>query len=144
MMPRFFAIAVLLIASVLAGFGQTTTNVPWWTSPVVNDLGLSPQQTARIRQIVRAYRNRLFDARNSAQKAEADLEDLLNDPRVDVRTAEPVIQRLATARANVTRVFTEMSVELRGVLTLDQWRELVKRWQEVQKTKKRPDTQIQP
>ncbi len=130
-------IFLLLITGAVSAAAQNHTSTPWWTSPVVGDLGLTPQQTARIRGIVRSYRNRLFDARNNAQKAEADLEDLMNDPNVDVRAARPVIQRLAEARANVTRVFTEMSVDLRGVLTLDQWRELVKRWSEVQKTQRR-------
>jgi hypothetical protein len=65
------------------------------------------------------------------QKAEGDLDDLLNDPEVNMDQARPVIERLAAARANSTRVFLEMSVQLRSVLTLDQWRILVRRWDEV-------------
>ena len=127
----------------VAAYGQNRANFPWWNSPVVGDMGLNPAQTQKIREIVRSYRSRLLDSRNAVQKAEGDLEDLLNDPEVNADQARPVIERLAAARANSTRVFLEMSVQLRSVLTLDQWRILVRRWDEVQR-KKPNDTQVAP
>jgi len=133
---------VLLLAGGLAA-AQNRANVPWWNSPVVSDLGLSPAQQQHIRQIVRSYRSRLLDARNNVQKAEGDLEDLLNDPEMTPQAAQPIIDRVAAARAESSRVYLEMSVHLRGVLSLDQWRQLVRRWDEVQR--KRPaDTQVPP
>jgi Spy/CpxP family protein refolding chaperone len=129
---------------VLPAFGQKTANLPWWTSPVVTDLGLSQDQTHHIRQIVRSYRDRLFDARNAANKAEADLQDLLNEQTVNPAAARPIIDRLANARAETTRLFTSMSVELRAVLTDAQWHQLVKRWGEVQRTKRKNDTEVAP
>ncbi|HEX3682402.1 MAG TPA: periplasmic heavy metal sensor [Bryobacteraceae bacterium] len=143
MMTRSMRIFLLCLAAAAMGFAQNAANLPWWTSDVVHDLGLTPAQTQQIHQIVRAYRDRLFDARNNVQKAEAALEDFLNDPETNLAAAKPVIDRLAGARANSTRVFTEMSIQLRSVLTIDQWRELRKRWSEVQKTRK-GDTQLPP
>jgi Spy/CpxP family protein refolding chaperone len=139
---RFLLFAGLLPTLPLRG--QDTTNLPWWTSPVVNDLGLTEDQKQKIRHVVRSYRERLFDARNNGAKAEAELRDILNEPTVDTQAARPAIDRLAQARAETTRVFTQMSVELRGVLTLTQWRELVKRWAEVQKTRRNRDTDVTP
>lgn len=136
-----FALVILALAPMAA---QNTTNLPWWTSPVVNDIGLSPDQTQHIRRIVRSYRDRLFDARNNANKAEADLQDILNDPNVNLTQAKPAIDRLAQARADTTRLFTSMSVEIRSVLTQEQWRKLVQRWAEVQKTKRNRDTEVAP
>jgi Spy/CpxP family protein refolding chaperone len=144
MMPRTRRIFLLCLATALLGFAQNSANMPWWTSDVVNDLGLTPAQTQKIHQIVRTYRDRLFDARNNVQKAEAALEDVMNDSQVNPAAAKPVIDRLADARAASTRVFTEMSIQLRSVLTIDQWRELRKRWNEVAKTKKGRDTQVPP
>ena len=143
-MRNAFLILSLCVAATLPLTAQNTTNLPWWTSPVVSDLGLSQEQTQKIREIVRSYRNRLFDARNNAGKAEAELQDLLNDPTVNVAAAKPAIERLAQSRAETTRVFTQMSVEVRSVLTLNQWREVVKRWAEVQKTRKNRDTEVAP
>jgi Spy/CpxP family protein refolding chaperone len=136
-------IVILCLAAAVVSDAQNRPDFPWWNSPVVADLGLTSAQTQKMRQIVRSYRDRLLDARNNARKAEGELEDLFNDPEVDVEAAKPVIERVANARANSSRVFLEMSIHLRGVLTLDQWRLLVRRWDEVQR-KRRPDTQVPP
>ncbi len=137
-------LVLAMTASTVPALAQNTTNLPWWTSPVVSDIGLSAEQTQKIRQVVRSYRDRLFDSRNAAAKAEAALQDQLNDPTVSLNEAKPAIEKLAMARANTTRVFTSMSVEIRAVLTLDQWRQLVKRWSEVQRTKRNRDVDVAP
>jgi Spy/CpxP family protein refolding chaperone len=138
------AFRILLLALfATACVAQNRANFPWWNSPVTSELGLTPVQNQKIRQIVRTYRNRLLDARNSVQKAEGELEDLMNEGEVDSEAAKPVIERVSSARAASTRVFLDMSVQLRGVLTLDQWRQLVRRWDEVQR-KKAPDLQVPP
>lgn len=143
MRPRLLPIFLLgLLAAVSAG-AQNRANFPWWNSPVVGDLGLNAAQSHKIRQIVRSYRDRLLDARNGVQKADGALEDLINEPEVDPEAAKQVIERVSTARANSTRVFLEMSVHLRAVLTLDQWRLLVRHWDEVQR-KRATDTQVPP
>lgn len=134
-MRRLLPVLLVLVATALPGYSQNTANLPWWTSPVVTDIGLSREQTQKIRQVVRSYRDRLFDARNAAAKAEADLQDVLNESVVSLPQAEPAIDRLALARANTTRLFTSMSVEIRAVLTPEQWLQLVKRWDEVKRTK---------
>jgi hypothetical protein len=134
---------ICLLLGCSTALAQNRANFPWWNSPVVTDLGLSQSQTQNIRQIVRSYRPRLLDARNNVQKAEGDLEDLLNDPDNVAEGAESIIKRVADARAVSARVFLEMSVQLRRVLTMDQWRQLIKRWDEVQR--KRPaETQVPP
>jgi hypothetical protein len=134
-MRRRFLILVVLAAVALPTLAQNTASLPWWTSPVINDIGLSHEQTQKIRQVVRSYRDRLFDARNASRKAEADLQDIMNDSTVSLAQAQPAIERLARARANTTRLFTAMSIEIRAVLTQAQWHELVKRWDEVKRTK---------
>lgn len=144
-MARVARSFLLLIVAAAILFAQNRVAFPWWNSPVIDDpqLGLSQPQKQRIRQIVRGYRSRLLDARNNANKAEQDLEDMLNEQDVSPQAAQPAIERAAEARAGASRVFLAMSFELRSVLTLDQWRQLVRRWDEVQR--KRPqDTQVPP
>lgn len=132
----------LFLFSLIAA-AQNRAQFPWWNSPVAAEIGLSQQQTQRIRQIVRSYRDRLFDARNSVQKAEAALDDVMNDGEMNAESAKPVIERMAQARANSTRVFLEMSTHIREVLTYEQWRQLVQRWDEV-RGKKLSDTLVTP
>lgn len=134
-MTRQFVITLLLVVSASMASAQNRAQTPWWNSPVVSDIGLSQTQETKIRQIVRTYRDRLFDARNNVQKAEAALDDVLNDQDVNPAAAKPIIERVAVARENSSRVFLAMSVEVRAVITLDQWRELVRRWDEVKNRK---------
>ena len=142
-MRRSFRVLLALLFCSLFIFAQNRAQFPWWNSPVASDIGLSKAQVARIRQIVRSYRDRLFDARNNVLKAEAALDDVMNDQEMSAEAAKPVIERVASARANSTRVFLEMSVQLREVLTVDQWKQLVQRWDEV-KGKKLSDTLLTP
>jgi Spy/CpxP family protein refolding chaperone len=139
-------LAVLALAFVLCASRPSmaqSSNFTWWSNPVlVKELNLTPEQTEKIRAIVRSYRDRLFDARNSVQKAEAQLEDMMNDETVDPAAAKPVIDRIVSGRSNSLRLVTEMSVQLRSVITADQWRQLVHRWRELQKDKKLADTQV--
>ena len=137
----FFLSAALLMAIELRG--QNVGNLPWWNSPVVNDLGLSSEQTQKIRQIVHSHRSQLLDARNNANKATGDLDDIFNDPKVDPKQAKQTINRVAAARAESSRVFLEMSLQLRSVLTIEQWRALRRRWDEIRK-KRAIDTQVPP
>jgi len=142
MRPSHKVVVVLLFCSFFAN-AQNRAQVPWWNSPVANEIGLTQQQMQRIRQIVRSYRDRLFDVRNNVQKAEAALDDLLNDPGMNAEAAKPIIDRIAQARANSSHVFLEMSTHIREVLTYEQWRQLVQRWEEV-KGRPRPDAMITP
>ena len=133
---------LIVLAASLAG-AQNLENFLWWNRPVRDQIGLSAEQNEKIREIVRAHRDRLLDARNNVLKAEGDLEDMMNGEHVDPKQAKGVIDKLAEARAASSRAYLDMSVELRSVLTLDQWRKLVQHW--VEQERKRPkDTQVPP
>ena len=142
-MKHYLRILAVLLFCALFASAQNRAQFPWWNSPVASDIGLSSAQVARIRQIVRSYRDRLFDARNNVSKAEAALDDIMNDQEMNTEAAKPVIDRVSAARAASSHVFLEMSVQLREVLTLDQWKQLVQRWDEV-KGKKLSDTLLTP
>jgi Spy/CpxP family protein refolding chaperone len=142
-MKTLFRILICFLFCSFFASAQNRAGFPWWNSPVASEVGLSPAQTQRIRQIVRSYRERLFDVRNEVQKAEAALEELMNDSEMTEEAAKPIINRVAQARANSNRVFLEMSTRIRAVLTYDQWKQLVQRWEEV-KVKRLPDPLITP
>jgi len=99
----------------------------WWDSPIVKDLNLSEDQTQQIRGIVKEYRVKLIDQRAAVEKAEIEMEDAFNEELFDQRRAGDALERLISARADLTRSFTQMSLRLRSVLTAEQYRELQKR-----------------
>jgi Spy/CpxP family protein refolding chaperone len=142
-MSTLFRPVLLLFFCSLIACAQNRAQFPWWNSPVAKEVGLSPAQTQHIRNIVHSYRDRLFDVRNEVQKAEAALDELMNEGDMNAKSAEPVIARVAQARANASHVFLEMSTHIREVLTYEQWRQLVERWDEV-KGKRVADGLITP
>jgi Spy/CpxP family protein refolding chaperone len=143
-MKRALLALALCVGTALPALSQNRANFAWWNSEVVGDLNLSDAQRRQIREVVSAYRPKMIDARGDVQKALGDLQDVLNGDHIDVTQATPIVNRLAEAQAESTRVFTEMSLRMRAVLTLEQWRELVKRWGTLQKGQRPNDTQVQP
>jgi len=99
----------------------------WWNGPLVRDLDLSESQRRDIRNTVREYRGHLLDLRETAQRTDDDLNTLLNASPVDPRKANEAIERLANARAELTRTLSQMTLRLRGILTDTQWQQLQQR-----------------
>lgn len=99
----------------------------WWDSPVVKDLNLSEDQQKQIKAAVREYRSKLIDLRANAEKAEAEMDESFNDDLFDQRRATEAVERVVTARGELTRALSMMGIRLRSTLTPDQWRELQKR-----------------
>ena len=100
---------------------------PWWDSPIVQDLKLSDDQQTQIRNTVHDYRSKLIELRAALEKAEGELNDVYDDEKIDQRKASEAIDRVVAARGDLTRTFSQLSLKLRSVLTIDQWRELQKR-----------------
>lgn len=119
-----FTLSLLLS---FAAFAQPPRGFfPWWEGQMVRDLHLTEDQQKQIQSTVREYRNRLVDLRAAVEKADMDIEDLLNEG-ADPKRAADATNRLVTARGDLTRAYTELSLRLRAVLTPQQWRELQRR-----------------
>jgi Spy/CpxP family protein refolding chaperone len=124
-MPRFLLALMLTVLPALAQLPRGVFN--WWDSPIAKDLNLSEEQRRQIRTIVREYRPKLIDQRAAVEKAEADFEDTFNEEAFDQRRAGDALERLVTARGDLMRAFSQMSLRLRALLTPEQYRELQKR-----------------
>jgi Spy/CpxP family protein refolding chaperone len=141
---------LMLTLAAVAVFAQPPRGYfPWWDSPLARDLNLSEEQRKQVREVVRDYRNKLIDARSAVEKAEGDVEDLFNEDQIDTRRTGEAVEKLAAARADLTRVFAQMSLKLRTILTPQQWQELRKRRAEKPRLKqglqpKQPQTGERP
>jgi Spy/CpxP family protein refolding chaperone len=130
---RFWAAAVfpvLLLAQPPARAprrGPALWEGAWWNSPIVQNLDLTAFQRRDIRNTVRQYRGHLLDLREAVQRADSDLEIALGENPVDQRKANEAIEHLATARGELTRTLSQMTLRLRTILTNEQWQELQKR-----------------
>jgi len=115
----------LLAVPLLAQPPRGTFN--WWESPLAGDINLSEDQRVKIRDTIREFRPKLIDLRAVMEKAEIETEEALNDDSFDQKRAADAIERLATVRGDMTRVMSQMSIRLRSILTVEQWRELQKK-----------------
>jgi Spy/CpxP family protein refolding chaperone len=124
---------VLVVPVVLLGQarqGPAWWENPWWNSPLVQNLDLNEAQQKEIRTTVREYRGHLMDLREAVQRADSDLQVALDQNPLDQRKANEAIERLATARGELTRTISQMTLRLRTILTNEQWQELQRRQEE--------------
>jgi len=98
----------------------------WWERPVVRDIGLSAEQDKQVRDIVRESRERLIQLRAALDSAESALADEMGEDKIDPKKADMAIDRVITARAELQRAIARMSLKIRLILTITQWRELEK------------------
>jgi Spy/CpxP family protein refolding chaperone len=124
-MFRYLLALILIALPALAQMPRGVFN--WWDSPIAKDLNLTDDQTRQIRVIVKEYRIKLIDLRATTEKAEAEFEDVFNEEAFDQRRANEALDRLVTARTELMRGFSQMSLRLRALLTPEQYRELQKR-----------------
>jgi Spy/CpxP family protein refolding chaperone len=97
----------------------------WWENPrMVDHIDLSDEQQAQIREIVFAYARRMIDLKADVDKAGLDLASTVDQQEFDpepVRAAYAVFQ---TARHKLENERFEMLLEVRQVLSYDQWRKI--------------------
>jgi Spy/CpxP family protein refolding chaperone len=124
-------LAILFVPGVLCAQavrqGPAWWESAWWNGPLVQNLDLNDAQRKDIRVTVREYRGHLLDLREAVQRTDSDLETILNASPVDQRKATEAIDRLANARAELTRTLSQMTLRLRGILTDEQWQQLQQR-----------------
>ncbi len=124
MIPR--ALCWIALSAGVAG-AQIPGMFPWWDSPLVRDLKLTPEQHRHVRETVRQSRPRLLQQRAVLETAEGELADLLNEEQVDAAKAGEAIERVIAARSDLARTVSQMSLKLRLILTVEQWRLLQER-----------------
>ena len=121
----------LMIIAVLAVVGPLAANdfdLPpgkWWENPrLVNHIGLADEQQDQIRGIVYQHAREMIDLKADVDKAGLDLADSVDQQEFDpapVRAAYAVFQ---TARQKLENERFEMLLEVRLVLTYEQWRKI--------------------
>jgi Spy/CpxP family protein refolding chaperone len=67
---------------------------------------------------------RLKDLRADVNKAESNLDGIFNQDAIDQRKADAAVDQLAHAREDLTRTISQLSLNLRKILTSEQWQQL--------------------
>jgi Spy/CpxP family protein refolding chaperone len=97
----------------------------WWKSPaIVERLSLTADQTRKMDEIVEQSRLQLIDLRANLEKQQVMLEPMLSANPLDSARASAQIDKVANARADLEKANAKMLLNIRGVLTPDQWTKL--------------------
>lgn len=123
----FVCILALPIIALPQGQQGSIELTPWWDRPVVRNLGLSDDQLTQVRAIVSDSKPNLLQLRAAVKSAEAALADAMSQDPVDTNKAEAAIDKVVSARGDLMRAISQMSLKLRQILTASQWQELRKR-----------------
>lgn len=123
-MNRQTAVLFLALALPLAAPLSAQAPIAWWENPVAAGLNLTDEQRSRVSGIAREFRQRLVLKREETNRAEREFEEVFNADVVDSERGNAAIERLAKARAELTRDVSQMTLRMRAVLTTEQWREL--------------------
>ena len=97
---------------------------PEMWSKVAEQLGLSQDQKTKLDTIRQQNRINLIDLHASLEKEEATLEPLMKADTPDESKITSQIDKVAQARAELEKAHARMLLQVRTVLTADQWSKL--------------------
>ena len=123
-MKRLLMSAALLCAMLIpaAAGAQNLPPGKWWKRPeVVQHLGLSMGQQDQLDKIFRTRADALIDLRAEIEKASIALRSELDRPQLDRGAVHAAAARVNNARGRLFDEELMLLVDMRGVLTADQW-----------------------
>jgi len=117
---RAFAI-VLVMAFAASAFAQLPAG-KWWRRPeIIRQLGLTEEQQTRLDTVFRGAANDLIDLKAEVDKRTIELRGDLDQSQLNRASIQKVAERLNDARSRLFSRELSMLVDMRGVLTDDQW-----------------------
>ena len=97
----------------------------FWDNPrIAAALKLTPDQQKAMDDILFQHREKLIDLRANLQKAELDMEPLMNANEPDHAAIEAQIDRVVAARAALEKANSNFLLDIRMKLTPDQWKQI--------------------
>ena len=124
MTRRLMVAAALLLAAAFANAQQMPPG-KWWQRPeIVQRLELTNDQQEKLDEIFRGAANGLIDAKGEVEKLQISLRGELDRPQVRRAEVLRVAKQLNDARGHLFEREITMLMEMRGVLSDDQWRKV--------------------
>lgn len=123
-MKKLIVAALATLAVSFAAEGQLPPG-EWWRRPeVVQRLALTTEQQSRLDAVFRAAANDLIDLRADTQKLMVALRGELHQPQLNRQNIQRIGTRLSEARGKLFDRELMMLVDMRAVLSDEQWIEL--------------------
>ncbi len=103
----------------------------WWKRPrVVEALHLTAEQQDRLEEIFSKNRRQFIDLRADVERRSVDVEEVMARKDSDPKKAAAAIEALEQAKARLGKARIMMVVEMKGILTAEQWQQILERREE--------------
>lgn len=97
----------------------------WWKNPTtVSAIGLTTDQQKHMDDIFQQNRPQLMSMRSALEAEQQKLRPMLDSPNIDQANTYAEIARIADLRAELEKANAKMLLNLRALLTADQWTKL--------------------
>jgi Spy/CpxP family protein refolding chaperone len=97
----------------------------WWQdSKLAKQLQLTDTQISKLNQIFYDHRLKLIDDGAAMEKADLELQNLLDQDEPKDADVETQMDQVLAARGKLEREYTMMNLDLRKVLSVQQWKHL--------------------
>ena len=104
---------------------KVATGGSWWRNPgTIDRLHLTPEQQKKLEDVFQQNRVRMIDETAAVQREEVIMEQLMAADSLDVAKLRPQIDKVAEARAQLEKTNANMLLDMRVVLTKEQWETL--------------------
>lgn len=121
-MSRHFVLAAALIALSAAAQAQHMPPGKWWQRPeVIQELQLTAEQQQRLDEVFRGAANELIDTKASIEKLQIAIRGELDRPQIRRQELQRIAAQLSEARGRLFERELMMLVDMRAVLTEQQW-----------------------
>jgi hypothetical protein len=118
---RLFFAAALLACAALAQAQQLPPG-KWWRRPeIIQQLQLTADQQERLDEVFRGAANELIDAKAYVDKLHVAIRGELDRPQLRKGELQRLASQLSAARGKLFERELMMLVDMRGVLTDQQW-----------------------
>ncbi len=117
--PAAFAAALVLLVTLPQG--AAAQSFKWWQHErFQRELALSAEQITRLEDIYQGAGPAMRSQKATLERLQGDLSKLVSDGRADEITADELITKVETARADLGRTRGVMLYRMRRILTSDQ------------------------
>ncbi|HKC25753.1 MAG TPA: periplasmic heavy metal sensor [Thermoanaerobaculia bacterium] len=100
----------------------------WWKRPrVVEALHLTPEQQERLEAIFGKNRRSFIDLKADVERRQVDLEELMARKDSEPKKVSSAVDALEQAKLRLRKAHAMMVLDMREILTADQWRALLDR-----------------
>jgi Spy/CpxP family protein refolding chaperone len=126
---RLIALLFILLSSVSSlAWAANDVRIPagkWWQRPeVVRRLQLTPEQRRRLDAVSLENARHLIDLKAEIEKRSLDVREELDSDALDRARIQRAASALSEARARLFERELMLMVDIRGVLTTEQWNQL--------------------